>query len=84
MNLLADAKTLFHLVASPIRGQNHAERLESFYSKQAHGYDSFRERLLQGRRELCAKLPLQPGMHWVDLGAGTGANLEFAADRVPS
>ncbi len=83
MNLLADAKTLFHLVASPIRGQSHAERLESFYSKQADGYDGFRERLLRGRRELCEKLPLSPGLHWVDLGAGTGANLEHAADRVP-
>jgi S-adenosylmethionine-diacylgycerolhomoserine-N-methlytransferase len=82
MTMLADARTLFHLVASPIRGDSHAERLESFYSKQADGYDSFRERLLKGRRELCERLPLDPGASWIDLGSGTGANLEYAADRV--
>ena len=82
MNALADLRTIFQLVATPIRGETHAERLESFYGAQAAGYDRFRERLLQGRRELCEKLPLNPGGVWVDLGGGTGANLEFAGDRL--
>jgi S-adenosylmethionine-diacylgycerolhomoserine-N-methlytransferase len=82
MSVLADAKTLLHLVATPIRGGTHEERLESFYAKQADGYDGFRERLLKGRGELVSRLPLAEGAHWIDMGAGTGANLEFAADRL--
>lgn len=82
MNAIADLRTLYHLIATPIRGNTHAERLESFYRAQAPGYDRFRERLLQGRRELCDRLPLADGARWVDLGGGTGANLEFARDRV--
>ncbi len=84
MSFASDARTILHLLAHPIRGESHAERLENFYHGQAAGYDSFRERLLQGRRELIDALPLDPGMNWVDVGAGTGGNLEFAASKVPA
>lgn len=78
----ADAKTLFHLVAAPVRGQTHAQRLESFYARQAGHYDDFRARMLHGRRELFDSLPVEAGAHWVDLGGGTAANLELLGSRL--
>lgn len=82
MSLLADLKTLYHLTLSPIRGKSHAERLDSFYRNQAAQYDDFRKRLLRGREEMLRDLPLPPGGVWVDMGGGTGQNLEFIADRL--
>lgn len=78
MSLRSDLRVLWHMVLSPIRGKTHAERLASFYEGQAADYDDFRERLLHGRRELIAELAPNPGSTWVDIGGGTGANLEFA------
>ncbi len=77
----ADLKTLYHLLLKPARGTNHAERMESFYAGQAAGYDSFRDRLLPGRRELFHALPIPRDGVWVDLGGGTGANFESLAER---
>ena len=82
MGLLADLKVLYHLTLSPVRGRTHAERLESFYSGQAQAYDAFRARLLQGRAELYRSLPVPDGGVWVDVGGGTGANLEHLGDRM--
>ncbi|MBD8526249.1 class I SAM-dependent methyltransferase [Pseudoxanthomonas sp. CAU 1598] len=50
-------------------------RLEHFYSKQAADYDRFRQRLLPGRSELIASLPIALGARVVELGAGTGSNV---------
>ena len=52
MGLLSDLKVLYHLTMKPIRGKDHASRMESFYGGQAEAYDSFRKRLLKGREEL--------------------------------
>lgn len=82
MTLLQDLGTLRHLLFTRARGASHGERLESFYRGQAHGYDDFRKRLLQGREELIARLPLEAGATWVDLGGGTGANLAMAGERL--
>lgn len=82
MSLAADLKTLAHLALSPIRGQTHAERLESFYSRQAAGYDAFRARLLHGRQELYEALPTPTGGLWLELGGGTGENLERLGPRL--
>ena len=49
MSLRNDLKILYHLVLRPVRGKDHAQRMENFYSGQADGYDDFRKRLLQGR-----------------------------------
>lgn len=65
------------------RSGDHAKRLEGFYAGQAASYDRFRERLLHGRDDLLARLPLRPGASLVELGAGTGRNLEPIADRIP-
>lgn len=86
MSLLGDLKVLRHLAFNPIRGGSHRERLESFYKGQAGDYDDFRRRLLKGREALYRRLvqTARPGAVWVDMGGGTGANLEAIAGRVPS
>ncbi len=83
MSTMADLRVLYRLAVAPVRGRTHAERMESFYGVQANDYDSFRERLLPGRQYLCEQLPLREGAVWVDLGGGTGANLEFVRDWIP-
>jgi S-adenosylmethionine-diacylgycerolhomoserine-N-methlytransferase len=82
MSFAADFKTLYHLTLAPIRGNSHAERLESFYGPQAASYDRFREKLLQGRQELYGSIPCEAGASWLDLGGGTGGNLEFIGARL--
>ncbi len=82
MSLVADIKTVYHLAFGRVRGDSHAERLESFYGPQAVGYDGFRNRLLQGREQLYRSVPIAAGTRWVDLGGGTGANLECLGDRI--
>jgi S-adenosylmethionine-diacylgycerolhomoserine-N-methlytransferase len=84
MSLAADLKMLFHLTLAPVRGSTHAERMNSFYGDQAQGYDDFRRRLLPGRETLCRSLDLPNGGVWLDLGGGTGQNLESRADRIPA
>ena len=86
-SLVSDSMVLWHL----LRGQrdsdspgNHAQRLEDFYRPQAAHYDDFRERLLQGRQELVERLAPPPGSTVVELGGGTGRNLEFFGVRMLS
>lgn len=83
MSLARDLKVLYQLTLNPIRGVDHKERLESFYSGQAELYDSFRQRLLPGREELVRNLAFKPGQVWVDMGGGTGSNLDFLKDEIP-
>ena len=45
-------------------------------------YDDFRDRMLHGRQELILDLRADPGSVWVELGAGTGRNLDFLGDRL--
>jgi S-adenosylmethionine-diacylgycerolhomoserine-N-methlytransferase len=77
MGFASDLKVLYHLALRPVRGRDHAARMESFYAGQAQGYDDFRKRLLKGRQELWNLLPAPAGGTWVDMGGGTGANLEY-------
>jgi S-adenosylmethionine-diacylgycerolhomoserine-N-methlytransferase len=73
---------LYHLFLKPVRENDHAARMEAFYGGQADGYDRFRRRLLSGRRELYASIPVPQGGVWVDMGAGTGANLEAIGQSI--
>ena len=82
MGFAADMKILYQLVLKPVRGKSHAERMESFYGGQAEAYDDFRRRLLHGREELWNQLPKEPGCVWVDMGGGTGANIENFGDDI--
>ncbi|HBH53162.1 MAG TPA: SAM-dependent methyltransferase [Planctomycetaceae bacterium] len=78
MSFPRDLKVLWHLALAPVRGATHAERLSSFYAGQAADYDDFRRRLLQGREELLGSLSVAEGSAWLDMGGGTGSNLEQA------
>ena len=82
MGIWNDLKTLYHLTLKPIRGKDHAARLESFYGGQANAYDDFRKRLLRGRERLCSLIDAPSGGRWIDMGGGTGANLEFFGERI--
>lgn len=83
MSLGNDLKILYHLAVRPIRGKTHSERMESFYSGQAEGYDDFRKRLLQGREGVYQSIAdKKDGGVWVDMGGGTGSNLEFIGSKL--
>ena len=64
------------------RAESHAASLTAFYAPQAGAYDRFRERLLQGRAELIARLELPERARVVELGGGTGRNAEFFGERL--
>jgi len=83
MGFFADLKVLTHMVLRPIRGKDHAARMESFYSGQADAYDDFRKRLLKGREEMYQAVPWPEDAIWVDMGGGTGSNLEFVGEQIP-
>jgi len=85
-NVCNDVQVLRSIWFGKITGDTHKERLESFYGPQAHVYDNFRARFLHGRVGMlraCAremqKLQNHEGLVWVDLGGGTGQNVETMA-----
>jgi S-adenosylmethionine-diacylgycerolhomoserine-N-methlytransferase len=78
--LIAEVRVLALMLFHPISGSTHKERLESFYRSQAGSYDEYRRKLLHGRPKLFGSLPNLRGAVWVDLGAGTGYNLELMAE----
>lgn len=85
MSLFGDLRILYHMVLRPIRGKSHAERMDDFYRGQAADYDDFRKRLLKGREELWQKmLDMEPydDTVWMDMGGGTGSNLDFFGDKI--
>ena len=84
MQISADMHIVAQLIRGGHRGASHAERLENFYRAQANGYDAFRARLLPAREGLVrrALAMCADGYRWVDLGAGTGAAIDFAAEHV--
>ncbi len=84
-SLRSDARVLWNLVKPTSRTGSHAQRLEQFYAGQVDDYDEFRRRLLHGREALFEQLTFPAQGVWVDLGAGTGENLQRvgqAADRL--
>jgi S-adenosylmethionine-diacylgycerolhomoserine-N-methlytransferase len=81
MRLLSRLRTVCHATFAPIRGRTHAERLEDYYRSQADDYDGFRVYLLHGRLPLLRALPIPVGARLVELGAGTGWNIEALGER---
>jgi S-adenosylmethionine-diacylgycerolhomoserine-N-methlytransferase len=81
MNFTGKLRTVWHATFAPIRGATHAERLEDYYRGQASDYDAFRQHLLHGREELIEVLPVPEGARLVELGAGTGGNLEALGEK---
>lgn len=80
--LRADAKVLWRMLRGQPRSGSARERLQAFYAPQAARYDAFRARLLHGRDELIGRLPTAPGSVVVELGCGTGENLERFGERL--
>jgi len=79
----SDLRVIYQLACARGHGDSHQERLENFYSGQSEDYDSFRKKLLPGRESLISSsMNEAQGGSWVDIGAGTGANLDFAGDQV--
>lgn len=82
MGLTSDLRVLYHLCFSRVKGNSHAERLEAFYRHQSDAYDSFRKRLLHGRQEMMQSLPIASGSRLLDMGGGTGSNIEYLGDNL--
>ncbi|MBY0232785.1 MAG: class I SAM-dependent methyltransferase [Gemmataceae bacterium] len=76
MGIASDLKMLYHIAFAKVGGKTHRERLDSFYAAQAEGYDDFRKRLLHGREEMMRSLPIPADGTLLDMGGGTGSNLE--------
>ncbi|KAH0561936.1 hypothetical protein GP486_003354 [Trichoglossum hirsutum] len=76
-------------------GGSQQDALESFYKAQAGVYDTTRKRLLRGREDMlglvAAQLkfkaknedPNHPRRIWVDIGGGTGYNIEAMSNYLP-
>jgi S-adenosylmethionine-diacylgycerolhomoserine-N-methlytransferase len=82
MGLVSDLRVMYNMAFAPVRGGDHGERLEAFYRDQRGSYDDFRKRLLHGREEMMGGLDIPEGATLLDLGGGTGSNLEYLGDRV--
>lgn len=89
-------KTLYHMIAAPFKINTKAslqDNLETFYKNQAEHYDSYRKRLLWGRTPMLqaclAYLPslsspsASSNLIWVDMGGGTGYNIEEMSKSIP-
>eukprot|EP00884_Botryococcus_braunii_P001650 jgi/Botrbrau1/11486/Bobra.0360s0013.1 len=86
-SLADDITVLKSIWFSKAKGGDHASRLEQFYAPQAHAYDKFRANFLHGRKPMlaacAARLADVPDLIWVDLGGGTGANVEMMSQYLP-
>mmetsp|Transcript_21401 Transcript_21401/g.29725 ORF Transcript_21401/g.29725 Transcript_21401/m.29725 type:complete len:252 (-) Transcript_21401:175-930(-) len=81
-SIWTDLQVVYAMFFANIKGTTHQDKLESFYKKQAHLYDSYRCRMLHGRKPMIDNVPISKGAVWVDLGGGTGSNLEFFGDNI--
>ena len=83
---LDDIKTISSMWFGKIDGETHQDRLESFYKNQAELYDGYRARMLHGRKPMMTRLFVERERKgqvvMVDLGGGTGANIEFLASAI--
>jgi S-adenosylmethionine-diacylgycerolhomoserine-N-methlytransferase len=82
-DLAADARVVWRLLRGQPRRGSHAQRLKDFYAPQAERYDAFRARLLHGRGDLIEALEIPSGARVVELGCGTGSNLELIEQSCP-
>jgi S-adenosylmethionine-diacylgycerolhomoserine-N-methlytransferase len=82
MGFISDLKIMYHMVCAKNTGANHEQRLENFYSSQMEHYDDFRRRLLHGREQMMGLLPLETGANVIDMGGGTGNNIEALSPRL--
>jgi len=81
-DLIADSRVLWQMLRGQSRSGTAAERLQAFYAPQASRYDDFRARLLHGRTELIERLVTPQGATVVELGGGTGSNIDRFGRRM--
>lgn len=62
---------------------NHAALMDKVYRGQRHIYDATRKYYLFGRDRLIEELACRPGHAMLELGCGTGRNLQLIARRWP-
>lgn len=79
-SLLGDLRIALHLLRGAGRHGTTKEKLDRFYAGQADNYDDFRRRLLPGREKIVQSMQLPPDAIVVDMGGGTGANLDWLID----
>lgn len=83
---VGDLKVLGAMWFGKIAGDTHQDRLECFYRSQAHLYDGYRSRMLHARVPLMSRLPVEADRKgevvWIDLGGGTGSNVEYVAPAI--
>ncbi|KAA0145772.1 hypothetical protein FNF27_03720 [Cafeteria roenbergensis] len=82
--LASDLSVLYNMWFKPISGDSHAKHLDSFYGGQADTYDKFRYRFLHGRWPMAVNMPTPKDAVWVDMGGGTGSNVEFFSKSIDS
>ncbi|KAI5964573.1 uncharacterized protein KGF55_001642 [Candida pseudojiufengensis] len=74
-------KPLIQKKSKNSNNKNQQQNLELFYKNQAHIYDTTREILLKGRKETLrlaiSHLQKKKDIVWIDIGGGTGSNIEF-------
>lgn len=81
-DLLGDSRVLWQMLRGQSRVGTPAERLQAFYAPQANRYDDFRARLLHGRSDLIDRLSPPPHGTVVELGGGTGSNIDRFGSRM--
>lgn len=81
-DLLADSRVLWQMLRGQSRVGSAAQRLQAFYAPQASRYDDFRARLLHGRSELIDRLITPQDGLVVELGGGTGSNIDRFGRRM--
>ena len=81
-DLIADSRVLWQMLRGQSRSGTAAERLQAFYAPQASRYDAFRARLLHGRSELIDRLAISRSATVVELGGGTGSNIDRFGRRM--
>lgn len=82
MSFIAEVKTLRRIMFHKSSSSNHQERINSFYSDQAEDYDRFREKLLHGRQDFYQSIDIKENDIWIEMGGGTGRNLEFLGEKI--
>jgi S-adenosylmethionine-diacylgycerolhomoserine-N-methlytransferase len=81
-DLLGDSRVLWQMLRGQPRAGSAAERLQAFYAPQASRYDDFRARLLHGRSDLVDRLDPPQNGTVVELGGGTGSNIDRFGSRI--
>ena len=59
------------------------EKMDRMYKYQKYIYDFTRKYYLLGRDDLIEKMPIEKGQNVLEIGCGTGRNLEILAKKYP-